>query len=478
LEQTEAISYGFKKFISALLIITAVNKNIYNMLYFLLRPILQIALKVFFKRLQVHHKHLLNIEEPIIYVANHPNTFMDPIIVATLSKKKVHFLSNGSVFNKFTRPIFKFFNMIPIYRKTDKSDKPISQAELNKMSFQKCYDFLAQKGTLLIFPEGTSIIERRLREIKTGTARIALGAEYENNFTLGLKIVPIGINYSDADKFRSEVFVNVGEPILLSKYQNLYNPENFEAVESLTKEIEEEISKLIIVTENQEQDILIANIEKIYKNTLFDEFDLPEKKYDEFVVVKEIVKAVRYFEQKDSQYFKNLRIQTDNYLENLSTLGLSDEVFQRSHKKSILGYFLGSIFLLLLGLPLYVLGLLGNYIPYILPSKIARLVSTDITFRAPLMMISGMFTFPIAYSITLYGIWYFTQNSNFVLISLVLLPLLGYFVLWYVALWEKFIINWQSVRIFYKKPTLLASLMEQRKTILKELKRIQKEYLG
>ncbi|KOY86162.1 hypothetical protein AD998_08375 [bacterium 336/3] len=447
------------------------------MLYFLLRPIVQLALKIFFKRLQVHNKYLLNIEEPIIYVANHPNTFMDPSIIAVLSKKRVHFLSNGSVFNKFTRPIFKFFNMIPIYRKTDKSDKPISQAELNKMSFQKCYDFLAQKGTLLIFPEGTSIIERRLREIKTGTARIALGAEYENNFSLGLKIVPIGINYSDADKFRSEVFVNVGEPILLTKYKNIYNPENFETIETLTKEIEEEISKLIVVTEDEEQDILISNIEKIYKNTLFNEFNLSERKYEEFIVVKEIVEGVKYFEQKDHQYFKNLRIQTDNYLENLSVLGLSDEVFQSSHKKSILGYFIGSIFLLILGLPLYVAGLVGNYLPYILPSKIARLISTDITFKAPLMMMIGIFTFPIAYGVSAYLIWHFTQNMWWVLAIVVLLSLLGYFVLWYVALWEKFKINWQSVRLFYKKPSLLNNLIEQRKTIFKELKNLKNEYL-
>lgn len=447
------------------------------MIYFLLRHIIQIALKIFFKRLQVHHKHLLNPEEPIIYVANHPNTFMDPIIVAALSKKRVHFLSNGSVFNKFTRPIFKLFNMIPIYRKTDKSDKPVSQAELNKMSFQKCYDFLAQKGTLLIFPEGTSIIERRLREIKTGTARIALGAEYENNFSLNLKIVPIGINYSDADKFRSEVFVNIGEPILLSKYQNIYNPENFEAVEALTKEIEEEISKLIVVTEDEEQDILISNIEKIYKNTLFDEFDLPEKKHEEFIIVKEIVKGVKYFEQKNNQYFKNLRIQTDNYLENLSVLGLSDEIFQRSHKKSILGYFIGSILLLILGFPLYLAGIVGNYIPYILPSKIARMVSSDITFKAPLMMVSGIFTFPIAYGTSFYLIWYFSHNIWWALIVLILLPLLGYFVLWYIALWEKFKINWQSVRLFYKKPSLLNNLIEQRKAIFKELKSLKEEYL-
>jgi glycerol-3-phosphate O-acyltransferase / dihydroxyacetone phosphate acyltransferase len=165
------------------------------LLYNVLKFVLQVALRVFFRRFEVHgHEQLRNAKGPLLLVSNHPNTFMDPLIAATLIPQRVAFIANGSIFNRFTRPFFKFFHVIPVYRQKDTSDVPLSPAELNKMTFQRCYDYLKAKGSILIFPEGTSEIERRLRDIKTGTARIALGAEYENNFQLGITILPIGLN--------------------------------------------------------------------------------------------------------------------------------------------------------------------------------------------------------------------------------------------------------------------------------------------
>ena len=447
------------------------------MLYFLLRPIVRFALYVFFRRLQVQGKKNLATSSPTIYVANHPNTFMDPLIVAALSKKNIHFLANGSVFNRFTRPIFKFLNMLPIYRKIDKTDKPLSQAELNKMSFQKCFDFLKKGGTLLIFPEGTSEIERKLREIKTGTARIALGAEYENNFQLNLKIVPIGLNYADADKFRSEVFVKIGKPISLESYAASYQPDNFEAVEQLTQVIEQSLSELIVITENEAQDRFVRNLEILYKNRLFQKFQLQENKETEFVLVKEMVKAIECIEKDQAGYFDTLKVQTENYLENLKNLGISDYIFQETRQKNIFGYLLKNMLFFVLGLPFYAAGLLSNYIPYILPSQIARFISKDITFKAPIMMISGIFTFPIYYTLIAYCIWFAGNSLIYVFVFLILAPVLGYFVLVYVAYWERFRANMQAVKLFYRKPSLLYSLIAQRKEIFKTLEEAKDLYM-
>ncbi|PKQ70597.1 lysophospholipid acyltransferase family protein [Raineya orbicola] len=447
------------------------------MLYLFLRLVVRIALRVFFRRLEVEGKENLHLDTPLIYVANHPNTFMDPLLIASLSNKRVYFLANGSIFNRFTRSIFRLFQMLPIYRKVDKPDNPLSQAELNKMSFAKCYEHLAKKGTLLVFPEGTSVIERRLREIKTGTARIALGAEFEHNFSLNLHIVPIGLNYDDADKFRSEVFVKVGKPIRVADYQEGYNPENFAVVEKLTHDIETALSELIIITENQEQDQFIRNIETLYKNELFREFHLKRNKSEEFAIIKEIIRGVKFLESKDNDYFTRLRVQMENYLENLKTLGLKDSVFRAEKKPSLLWFLLKSFLFLLWGFPLYVIGLVFNYIPYILPSQIARFISKDVAFKAPLMMISGIFTFLIAYSISLGLIYYFTQNFLWLLIALVFMPLSGFFVLIFVAWWKKFSAELQAIQLFFRKTSLMHSLLEQRNAIFVSLKKAQKEYI-
>ncbi len=225
------------------------------LLYAFLKFILRVSLRIFFRQFQIEGgEKLRKAKGPLILAANHPNTFMDPLIVATLVRQRVAFIANGSIFNRFTRPIFKYFHVIPVYRKKDTSDVPLSPAELNKKTFQRCYDYLEANGTILIFPEGTSEIERRLREIKTGTARIALGAEADNEFQLGIQILPIGLNYSDPTHFRTEVFVNVGQPILLTDFKEKYNPDSFEAVETLTQLIEQRLAETVIVTEDDEED--------------------------------------------------------------------------------------------------------------------------------------------------------------------------------------------------------------------------------
>ena len=51
-----------------------------------------------------------------------------------------------------------------------------------------------------------------LRNLKTGTARIALETEKRNEGKLGLKVVAVGLNYSQPEKFRSNILVNIDEP--------------------------------------------------------------------------------------------------------------------------------------------------------------------------------------------------------------------------------------------------------------------------
>ncbi|MEZ4901832.1 MAG: lysophospholipid acyltransferase family protein [Spirosomataceae bacterium] len=268
-------------------------------IYLILKNIVKLALRLFFRRMEVAGLEKLQaIDPPLIVAVNHPNTFMDPLIIAALLPQRVAFIANGSIFNRFTRPIFKHLHVIPVYRKKDTVDVTLSPAELNKMTFQRCYDYLEANGTILIFPEGTSEIERRLREIKTGAARIALGAEYENNFTLGVTILPMGLNYSDPTHFRSEVFVNIGEPIALKDFKKIDAPPTFEAVEHLTDTLQQRLAETVIITEDEQEDTLVMQVEKLYKNQLFADWELNKKsKKDEFELIKRLVEAVRYFEK-------------------------------------------------------------------------------------------------------------------------------------------------------------------------------------
>lgn len=447
------------------------------LLYQLLKLIVSIALRVFYRRFEVHRWEVLRTQKsPLIVAVNHPNTFMDPLIVATLVKQRVAFIANGSIFNRFTRPFFRYMHVIPVYRKKDTSDVKLSPADLNRMTFQQCYDYLAQKGSLMIFPEGTSEIERRLRDIKTGTARIALGAEYEHGFDVGVRIIPVGLNYSEPTHFRTDVFVNIGEPITVADWKNEYQPDNFEAVESLTHTLHQKLSELVIITEDDDEDSVVRQVEMLYKNQLFEELALnPHNPKEEFDLIKQIVKAVRYLEHQRPELFKKVQIKMINYLENLQKLGLSDQMLLES--KRWLGHFSTTLLLLIVGLPLYLFGLLNNYLPYILPSKIARWITSDITYRAPLMMSAGILLFPVFYGAQIWVVQYFFQQGWLTFMYAILLPLSGFFVLWYWDIAQRLARVWRSLRLFQKKPSLIKTLQQERQALFQLLEDAKNDYL-
>ncbi|NJL12896.1 MAG: glycerol acyltransferase [Microscillaceae bacterium] len=448
------------------------------MLYFILRLIAQIALKVFFRRIQVKYRERLPRKGPMLVVSNHPNTFMDPLLLASLLRPQVYFLANASIFNTpLNRWLLRQLNMIPIQRKHDTNQQKFD----NQHIFQKCYEFLGRKGTLMIFPEGTSIHARRLQEIKKGTARIALGAEEAYQFGLDLKIVTVGINYSRPDGFRSEVFISVDEPILVKEYQTEYEKDPFKAVDALTEAIREKIAAHIIITDNEVQDSLAREVELIYKRQLSEEIQLAEKTGEQaHLISKAIAEAVRYFAAKDLQRVERLRKQVKMYHRNLERLDLNDEVFSANRLgKGLLGNSLGALLLLLLGLPLFLYGCLFNYVPYILPSRVAARVvnwTSMYEYTAPVMMLTGVFTFPLFYALLLVGASYASLSGWGLFFFFLSLPLSGFFALAYARFWEMVEDKGRLLAIFFRRASLVAELVKQRQSLLKEFEKAKEEY--
>ncbi|KAH8666690.1 Sucrase/ferredoxin-like-domain-containing protein [Xylariales sp. PMI_506] len=90
--------------------------------------------------------------------------------------------------------------------------------------YQAVFDRLKSGGCVGIFPEGGSHDRTELLPLKAGVAIMALGTLAQDP-DCGLTIVPVGMNYFHAHKFRSRAVVEFGAPFevprdLLHKYQN------------------------------------------------------------------------------------------------------------------------------------------------------------------------------------------------------------------------------------------------------------------
>jgi len=442
------------------------------MLYTFLKWLYQAGLWFFFRKLEVRNAHLIPDEGPLLVVSNHPNTFMDPIVIAAQLKQPMYFIAKSTVFGSaFQNWMLRQMHLIPIHRKEDNPDTTISNTEAFTASFKA----LAQQKTILIFPEGNSFNQRRLRKLKTGTARIALGAALQSN--QDVKILPIGLNYSAPTRFRSDVFVNVGKPISVADYLAAYQQNDHTAVLELTEEIRLRLEKLIVHTTTDEEDELAKQVTAIYKERLtptVPTIALPHEQ--DFILTKGIVKSINHFSQTEPERVATIKNELHHYTQQLKRLHLQDPVLTKESRDVLTQSIIGLLYLVV-GFPVYLYGLAHNYLPYIIPSKIARAVTTEEEWFAPIMLTTGIFTFPIFYSLEVWLVhnWFGVDGLGLIL-YFVSLPVTGFFTLHYWNKLQHTQSHWLLLRLFYNRQHLVDKLRAQRKNIITLLEKAQQDY--
>lgn len=437
------------------------------MIYQFLKRIIKIALFFYFKKIVVSGKENIPEEGPMIIVANHPNTLLDPLIIAALTKHRIGFLANAGIFsNAILAKILTFFHVIPIYRKKDiaPGEKPD-----NKFSFLKCFEYLDKKGTILIFPEGTSYYELKLREIKTGTARIALSYEQLKDFKSDLKIVPIALDYSDSIQFRSVVSITINEPISVQDYQNTYEEKQHKGVLALTEKIQKELEKHIPNTSNKEQEQFLIQTHKFYTTIKDPNSNLKLNPKQSLEFRKQISNSMNLLKENNSELYNDTHNKIYLFFNTLKKEGLapgffSKEFYTKNRNLVCVSYILKFLILA----PIYIYGLLTNYIPYILPSKIFKLLKLEIEYKTSIQMIVGLFTFPIFYWLNIKVIGHYIALDFWtIILFLVSFPISGLIALFYAAEISKFkrILHFY----FFMKPVEKTNLYKLRDEILKNI---------
>jgi len=144
---------------------------------------------------------------PLLIAANHPNSFLDAVIVSTVFKKPVYSLARGDAFaGKFFTEILKSCNMLPVYRRSE----GVENLTNNYTTFDACKKLFKENKIVLIFSEGGCTNEWKIRPLKKGTARLALYA-WQNQ--IELKVLPLGINYSSFRRYGKNIHLNFGNTI-------------------------------------------------------------------------------------------------------------------------------------------------------------------------------------------------------------------------------------------------------------------------
>jgi len=177
------------------------------MLYGFVKIIARIALHFYCRDIKINNAALLQASGPLLLAANHPNSFLDAILLCTLFKQPVYSLARGDAFKKpWTAKLLTALKMLPVYRVSE----GVENMEENYTTFELCKNIFRQNGIVLIFSEGQCVNEWHLRPLKKGTARLAVSSWQEG---IPLKALPVGINYQSFGKFGKQVHLNFGTPV-------------------------------------------------------------------------------------------------------------------------------------------------------------------------------------------------------------------------------------------------------------------------
>lgn len=167
----------------------------------------RLALLIFCRKVIINRPGLLKTKGPLLLACNHPNSFLDSVILDTLFEQPIWSLARGDAFkNKNIARLLTALKILPVYR----TSEGVENLSANYKTFEACIDHFRQQQVVAIFSEGKCINEWHLRPLKKGTARLAIKAWEEN---IPLQVLPVGINYSSFQHFGKNVFLNFGNPI-------------------------------------------------------------------------------------------------------------------------------------------------------------------------------------------------------------------------------------------------------------------------
>jgi len=403
-----------------------------NVFYALVRAGFAFTVRSYFRRIEVRDLDRMPKHGPVLIVANHPAGLTDPVILATSIKRPVHFLAMSPLFKPWLRGVFmRAVGALPVYRQRD--DPALMHQ--NEDTFRACHEFFDRGGVVAIFPEGHSDLARRVLQLKTGAARLAIAQMRRTSAAGPITVLPVGIYFEDRTRFQSEVIVSVGEPIPLAPHLARAATEPREAVQDLTRAIQTAIESLIQIIPEPEFARLVGELERLYLPELRDRGD-PRHALE---LKRRVAACVDHFRRTDPERVVAVARQLKHYLRSLQALDLHDAAlreleargdWRRSHSRRFA--------IAAAGLPPALVGASLHWLPYEFSGWSARQIAPHPTAVSAVHMLSRLVVFPVWWGLLAAAVWAMTGWSGarllFLLLSVVCLGVFSaLFMRWFEA---------------------------------------------
>lgn len=379
---------------------------------------------VFYRKVIIMGRENINPDAPVIFAPNHQNALMDALAVLFTHSGQPVFLARADIFKKkIVAAILYFLKILPVYRIRD----GFSSVKGNDEIFLKTIDVLKNKNGLVILPEGDHEGFRRLRQLKKGICRVAFQSDEATGFTLKIKIIPVGIEYSHYTRYRQVLTVAYGKPIEVAEYHEIYRESPERALNELRKRLSDEMKTNMIHIASEEDYEAIDELRSMINGKFGDDIRFPKLFRDRILINK--LNELKISNQTIYDRICSLSMQVKR-----KTKQLDIDYSLLEKKKHPLGWLIAGVLGIILTFPLFIYGNIFNLTFLEIPNLQIRKIK-DLQFHSSVkygISLALAFVFLPVYlilSLIIFSPWWLG------ILIFISLPLSGFFA------WEYYLIS-------------------------------------
>jgi 1-acyl-sn-glycerol-3-phosphate acyltransferase len=306
--------------------------------------------KIFYRKVIVLGRENINPGDHLIFAPNHQNALMDALAVLFTQEAQLVFLARADIFRKKTiASILYFLKILPVFRIRD----GYGSLKGNDEIFTKTIDVLKSKNGLVILPEGDHAGFRRLRQLKKGICRVAFQTAEATSYSLNIKVIPVGLEFSNYSRYRQVLTVVYGKPIEVSEFYDLYKVSPEKALNELRSRISGEMKRIMVHIESEEDYEALDELRIMINGKYSDDIKFTKLFRDRILINK-----MNLLKTSDPSLYERICSLSLQVKKKAADLNTSYRLLEK--KKHPLGWLIAGLAGLIITFPLFIYGNIFN----------------------------------------------------------------------------------------------------------------------
>jgi glycerol-3-phosphate O-acyltransferase/dihydroxyacetone phosphate acyltransferase len=361
--------------------------------YRLVRGVIRLLLWLFYRRVDVVGADRVPTRGSLIIAANHHNSIVDPMLIMGTFPRRITALANAPLFHHpVIGPFLHAVGALPVHRRAEAGDDP----RKNEAMFATAFARLRAGGAILIFPEGRTQPVPKLLPLRTGAARLLLGAEADGG-RHGVTLLPVGLVFEKPGTFRAaSALVAIGAPVDVADCVAGHAAEPEATVRRLTERLAGAMRAQIVEAEDQHTLDLLRALERAWRE---------ERRAGgadagaSLAWRREVMRAAHALADRAPDRVAAFRRRLEIYRARLGESGLTDAELGRPYTPAAVARWLVTNAVSLgIMLPLALWGIASHAVPYALTRLAVAAMHRTEEEEATDKMAAGLVLYPLSWA--------------------------------------------------------------------------------